>query len=101
MRRHAFHLDTGFTIRASYPDGEKPLGRARGGWAQSRRLIAGCSFAAMGRRDVGLTHEPRATADPFHHTVELVTALHERAGRLARAGAYDTAQQPAATNVHS
>jgi hypothetical protein len=32
---------------------------------------------------VTLAGEPRAIADPFHHTAELVALLRERADRLA------------------
>jgi hypothetical protein len=74
----------GITIRFAYPDDAAALGRLAA--LDSQPLppgpllvaeVAGELWAA-----VSATGAPRAIADPFRQTAELVALLHERADRL-------------------
>ena len=74
----------GFTVRFAYPDDESGLRRLAALDSQptltGRALVAevgGELWAA-----VSLGGEPRAIADPFRPTAELVALLRERAQRL-------------------
>lgn len=76
----------GITIRFAYPDDAAALRRLAA--LDSQPLppgpllvaeIAGELWAA-----VSVTGAPRAIADPFRYTSELVALLHERARRLTR-----------------
>jgi hypothetical protein len=79
----------GITIRFAYPDDAAALRRLAALDSQplppGRLLVAevaGELWAA-----VSVTGAPRAIADPFRHTAELVALLHERADRLTRRSA--------------
>lgn len=93
----------GFTIRFAYPDDHDALRRLAA--LDSQQIPAGPLLVAEVAGElwaaVSLAAEPRAIADPFHHTAELVAVLHERAGRLTRQGRHHAAQQPAATVAYS
>jgi hypothetical protein len=76
----------GFTIRFSYPDDETALRRLAALDSQSV-LGAPALVAEVGGElwaAVSLGGEPRAIADPFRPTTELVALLQERAQRLTR-----------------
>jgi len=93
----------GFTIRFAYPDDDSAL-RALAA-LDSQPVPAGpllvAEVAGQLWAAVSLTGEPRAIADPFHHTAELVALLRERTDRLAREGRHHAAQQPAVTMAYS
>ena len=76
----------GITIRFAYPDDAAALRRLAALDSQPPlpgpmlvAEVAGELWAA-----VSVTGAPRAMADPFRHTAELVALLHERADRLTR-----------------
>lgn len=87
----------GFTIRFAYPDDETALRHLAA--LDSQRLPAGPLLVAEVAGElwaaVGLTGEPRAIADPFRHTAELVALLGERADRLTHQARQQVALQPA------
>lgn len=75
----------GFTIRFAYPDDHEAL-RRLAALDSSAPPPGPLLVAEVGGElwaAVTLTGEPRAIADPFHHTAELVALLRERADRLA------------------
>jgi hypothetical protein len=75
----------GFTVRFAYPDDHAAL-RRLAALDSSPPLPGPVLVAEVGGElwaAVTLAGEPRAIADPFHHTAELVALLRERADRLA------------------
>jgi hypothetical protein len=85
----------GFTIRFAYPDDDAALRHLAAldsqPLAPGPLLVAevdGELWAAM-----SITGEPRAIADPYHHTVALVALLREHADRLTRRGRHRAAPQ--------
>jgi hypothetical protein len=97
---HRSPLDDGlgFTIRFAYPDDDAALRVLAA--LDSQPLPPGPLLVA----DVGgslwaavtIGGEPRAIADPFHHTAELVALLRERADRLTCRDRTPAAPRPAA-----
>jgi hypothetical protein len=78
----------GFTIRFSYPDDETALQRLAA--LDSQPILAAPALVAEVGGElwaaVSLGGEPRAIADPFRPTAELVALLGERSQRLTRRG---------------
>ncbi len=74
----------GFTIRFAYPDDESGLRRLAA--LDSQPNLTGPALVAEVGGElwaaVSLGGEPRAIADPFRPTAELVALLRERAQRL-------------------
>jgi hypothetical protein len=98
---HATHrspLDEGLgiTIRFAHPDDAGRLRRLAA--LDSKRLPAGPLLVAEVSGElwaaVSVTSQPRAIADPFRHTAELVAMLQERAHRLTRSRQPAQAPQP-------
>jgi hypothetical protein len=89
----------GFTIRFAYPDDDLALRQLAA--LDSQELPAGPLLVAEVAGEiwaaVSLRGEPRAIADPFQHTADLVGLLRERANRLTRPRSQPTARQPAVT----
>jgi hypothetical protein len=87
----------GFTIRFAYPDDDAALRRLAA--LDSQQIPAGPLLVAEVSGGlwaaVSLTGEPRAIADPFQHTAELLALLRHRADRLARRGRHQVGLQPA------
>jgi hypothetical protein len=84
-RRSPLDQGLGFTVRFAYPDDDAAL-RRLAALDSSAPLPGSLLVAEVGGElwaAVTLTGEPRAIADPFHHTAELVALLRERADRLA------------------
>jgi hypothetical protein len=78
-------LDQGlaFTVRFAYPDDHVAL-RRLAALDSSAPLPGPLLVAEVGGElwaAVSLVGDPRAIADPFHHTAELVALLRERADR--------------------
>lgn len=93
----------GFTVRFAYPDDDIAVRRLAALDSQQTPAgplllaeVAGELWAA-----VSLAGEPRAIADPFHHTAELVVLLRDRAERLTRVGRRHAAEQPTAKVAYS
>jgi hypothetical protein len=89
----------GFTIRFAYPDDEAALRNLAALDCQALppgpllvAEVAGELWAA-----VSLSGQPRALADPFHHTAELLVLLRERADGLTRRPRRATWPQPRVT----
>lgn len=86
----------GFTIRFSYPDDETALRRLAA--LDSQAILAGPALVAEVGGElwaaVSLGGEPRAIADPFRPTTELVGLLRERAQRLTRRGPERSVARP-------
>jgi hypothetical protein len=76
----------GITIRFAHPDDDATLRRLAA--LDSKALPLGPMLVAEVADElwaaVSIGGEPRAIADPFRHTAELVALLHERAQRLTR-----------------
>jgi hypothetical protein len=84
-RRSPLDQGLGFTVRFAYPDDDGAL-RRLAALDSSAPLPGPLLVAEVGGElwaAVTLSGEPRAIADPFHHTAELVALLRERADRLA------------------
>jgi hypothetical protein len=89
----------GFTIRFAYPDDETGLRRLAA--LDSQPMLTGPALVAEVGGElwaaVSLAGEPRAIADPFRPTAELVGLLRERAQRLTRRGRDRSVATPATT----
>jgi hypothetical protein len=89
----------GFTIRFSYPDDETALQRLAA--LDSQAILAAPALVAEVGGElwaaVSLGGEPRAIADPFRPTAELVALLRERAERLTRRGRDRSVARPTET----
>jgi hypothetical protein len=76
----------GITIRFAYPDDATALRRLAS--LDSKLLPSGQLLIAEVAGEVwaavSVTGEGQAIADPFRHTAELVSLLHDRAHRLTR-----------------
>jgi hypothetical protein len=86
----------GITIRFAYPDDAAALRRLAA--LDSQPMPPGPLLVAEVTGElwaaVSVTGAPRAIADPFNHTAELVALLHERADRLTRGSRQRPARQP-------
>ena len=86
-RRTPLDEGLGFTVRFAYPDDEAALRRLAA--LDSQPLPSGPLLVAEVAGElwaaVTIGGEPRAIADPFHHTAALVTLLRDRAARLGPA----------------
>jgi hypothetical protein len=89
----------GFTIRFSYPDDETALRRLAA--LDSQAILAAPALVAEVGDElwaaVSLGGEPRAIADPFRPTTELVALLRERAQQLTRRGRDRSVARPTET----
>jgi hypothetical protein len=89
----------GFTIRFASPDDESGLRRLAA--LDSQPILAGQMLVAEVDGElwaaVSLGGEPRAIADPFRPTAELVALLRERAQRLPRRGHAPAVATPTAS----
>jgi hypothetical protein len=89
----------GFTIRFSYPDDETALQRLAA--LDSQAILAAPALVAEVGGElwaaVSLGGDPRAIADPFRPTAELVALLRERAQRLTRRGRDRVVARPTET----
>jgi hypothetical protein len=78
----------GFTVRFAYPDDESGLRRLAA--LDSQPALTGPALVVEVDGElwaaVSLGGEPRAVADPFRPTAELVVLLRERAERLTHRG---------------
>ncbi|HEY2260600.1 MAG TPA: hypothetical protein VGH45_12840 [Solirubrobacteraceae bacterium] len=87
-RRSPLDDGLGFTIRFASPEDDAALRRLAA--LDSQPLPPGPLLVAEVAGElwagISLTDEPRAIADPFRHTAELVVLLRERADRLVGRG---------------
>jgi hypothetical protein len=86
--RSPLDVGLGFTIRFAYPDDAIALRRLAA--LDSQPVLDGPMLLAEVAGElwaaVALTGEPRAIADPFRPTAELVALLHGRRDRLTHRG---------------